>query len=81
MALSQQVKSGLIDQVLRIAQDCPIKHNNPAHCPLAEIRQLEMPERIKWINAMSDENLSYFAAYHCVCSKLKSKLLPRLDLN
>ena len=78
MKLSQQLRTDLLDTILPVALNCPFDHSNPTLCPLSVVRQLELPERLEWLNSLDDESLSYLAAYHCVCYRLKSDWLQTM---
>ena len=75
MALSQQARAELLDSILHVAVNCPVAQSEPIDCPLHEVREMELRERLKWLNRLPDDDLSYLAAYHCVCFKFKSELL------
>jgi hypothetical protein len=40
---------------------------NPADCPLYEIRQLPIEERIEWLDSKEDEELMKLFTYHTKC--------------
>jgi len=57
--------------LLSLAEVCPVEECNPQDCPLYQLRKKKFTERLKWLNALSEADLSYLAAYHAVCSNLK----------
>lgn len=67
--LTEQKKSEIRDNILGLAMNCPVGHCNPADCPLYQVRQLGLPQRLDWFRQLSDEELVYLNAYHFVCMK------------
>lgn len=59
--------------VAALAVDCPVGHSNPEDCPLHDLREQKMPARLKWLQALGEDDLQYLAAYHQVC--LNTKIL------
>ena len=60
-------KSKLTANLLELFQACPLDHCNPEDCPLFELRGLRPRQRLAWLNALSEEDLSYLASYHYIC--------------
>ena len=61
---------------LALSETCPFDHANPDDCPLHEVRKLKRPQRLKWLKALGEEDLTFLAAYHQVC--LTTKVAPKL---
>jgi hypothetical protein len=72
--MTQEEKIATRDLILRLAVDCPVDRINPLDCPLYLIRKLELPERLKWFDALTADDLQYLSTYHCICMKFKAKL-------
>jgi hypothetical protein len=53
--------------VLKLTVACPHDNSNPPYCPLHEVRKLSVEERMKWAEALSDEEMQYLGTYHQVC--------------
>jgi len=73
--MTLQHRAELLDSILHVAMSCPVDLTNPVDCPLFLMRQLDLPERIQWFNALTDDDLAYLASYHCVCMKNKMETL------
>ena len=69
--MDAQKRTELQDNILNLASNCPMEHCNPADCPLYNVRKMELPGRLEWLNALSDEDLIYLNSYHFVCTKTK----------
>lgn len=69
--INGQQRAEILDNVLSLAVGCPVDHCNPADCPLAEIRQLELGKRLEWLKSLSDDELVYLNSYHYICLKTK----------
>jgi len=54
-----------------LAEFCSVDRCNPVECPLFALRTLEPADRLRWFNALSEDDLSYLAAYHHVCMSVK----------
>jgi hypothetical protein len=67
---SAQRKNELRASVLCLAEACPVRNCNPADCPLYQLRKKKSAERLKWFDALSEDDLAYLAAYHDVCLNL-----------
>jgi hypothetical protein len=64
---STKLRANLIANLLETLESCPIGSCNPPDCPLFALRKLKKSERLRWLNALTDADLEYFAAYHEVC--------------
>ncbi len=60
-----------------LAETCPVHKDNPADCPLFTLRRMEPGDRLRWFNALSEDDLGYLASYHYVCMNLKLPSSPR----
>lgn len=69
--LTEQQKSEMWDNILSLALTCPVEQCNPQDCPLYNVRQLELPQRLQWFRELSDDDLAYLNAYHFVCMKTR----------
>jgi hypothetical protein len=54
-----------------LAKNCPVDECNPEDCPLFPLREMQRGERLRWFNALNEDDLRYLAAYHHVCMNLK----------
>ncbi len=57
--------------LLQLIEACPFDHTNPQDCPLSGVRQLRLPDRAQWIQALPEKDLVYLAAYHHICYATK----------
>ena len=62
--------------LLRLSESCPFHHANPEDCPLFPLRKIAPAKRVQWINALSESDLEYLAAYHRVCLGIRMESLP-----
>lgn len=69
------------DYVLALAGCCPVDQCNSPDCPLYQVRQLKLSDRVHWLQALDDDDLHYLAAYHHVCLTAKIRSLPKLPSN
>ena len=60
-------REALLAQVLSLSRSCPFHRCNPPDCPLYEVRKLKRAERVKWLSALAESDLSYLIAYHSIC--------------
>lgn len=58
--------------LLEVVDICPAERCNPCDCPLFGLRKLPREERLQWIDALSEDDLTYLAAYHHVCMSAKT---------
>lgn len=49
---------------------CPLG-GNPSDCPLCEIRQMSLSDRIIWLDSKSDEEVTALYGYHVRCLAAK----------
>ena len=68
---SQQKHEKLREHILRLEMECPLHHDNPHDCPLYEVRKMDLPQRQRWLESLTPENVSFLQAYHFVCLKTK----------
>jgi len=64
--VSRRVK--LERQAFTLARHCPVDGNNPAICPLCELRKLPPPARRAWVRRLPLADLEFLALYHGTCS-------------
>ncbi len=69
--MAENTKIALRDNILSLAVNCPVWRANPEDCPLYAIRRLELPQRLQWFNGLSNDDLIYLNAYHCLCAQLR----------
>lgn len=69
--LTQHLNKELREALLPLAKDCPLEHCNPQDCPLYLVRKMKPRQRWQWFEALSEEGLTYLAAYHHVCLNTK----------
>ena len=55
---------------------CPLG-NNPADCPLHDVRQMPVEERITWLESLSNDEVIAFYLQHVRCLKSKVGRDPR----
>ena len=55
-------RMGLYGRILR----CPFG-DNPAECPLHEIRKQSVAERVSWVESLSDDEANRLYALHKTC--------------
>ncbi len=68
---SQQRKDELRASLFPLVEICPVEECNPEECPLYLLRKKKYTERLEWINALSEQDLAFLAAYHDVCLNVK----------
>lgn len=51
-----------------IAYNCPTLDRQD-YCPLKKIEHFSFQEKVKWINALSEEEKETILEYHQICSK------------
>ena len=61
----------LLANTLKLSGACPFDHTNPRDCPLYLLRNMRPAERSQWLHALTEDDLSYLAAYHRVCLTVK----------
>jgi len=62
-------KDILLASLLPLTEACPVDECNHEDCPLYLVRKMKPPLRLKWFNALVEDDLEYLAAYHHVCLK------------
>jgi hypothetical protein len=55
-----------------LLDNCPILHNNPIDCPLYSIRGNCVADKQKWLESLSDEEISEILHQHGYCYMKKS---------
>jgi hypothetical protein len=60
-------KHKLRAELVSLGEFCPIDECNPEECLVYKIRKLNQPQRLQWLNALSQEELAYLNAYQKVC--------------
>jgi hypothetical protein len=70
------IPADLLPTILEVLDACPVDHCNPTDCPLFALRSLPRRKRVLWLNALSEDDLRYLAAYHKVCMGLKLAAHP-----
>lgn len=73
---SQQRKDELRASLFPLVEICPVEECNPEECPLYLLRKKKYTERLEWINALSEQDLAFLAAYHDVCLNVKLNETP-----
>lgn len=63
---AEDARLGMCGRILR----CPLG-DNPEDCPLYEIRKLPIEERVEWLNARTDEEVTELFALHSKCLEEK----------
>ena len=58
-------------ELVNLAKACPVDQCNPEDCPLFTLRQMEVEERMRWVNALEEDDLVYLATYHHVCLAIR----------
>lgn len=76
MASQADIQSDeLRDFVLALAECCPLDRCNPPDCPLYQLRKRKMAERLKWLQALDEDDVVYLTSYHYVCLTTKTEQL------
>ena len=81
MKKSPSMKSAPAIEALRanltgLLDTCPADQCNPPECPLFRVRKLGRAQRLRWFNALSEDDLKYLASYCHVCMKLRLHSRP-----
>ena len=69
--MPDEQKEELRANLLELTEACPFHHANPEDCPLFLLRKMKLRERLKWFNALTENDLVYLATYHRVCFTTK----------
>ena len=64
---SEEARLALYGRVLH----CSEEEENPEDCPLHELRQLPVEERMTWLESRTDEDVEAIFRYHLQCSTNK----------
>ena len=70
-SIRPEQKNDLRATVLELANACLFQQANPNDCPLFPVRIMKPAKRLKWVNALSKDDLLYLANYHQVCFSIK----------
>ena len=65
-SLIEEARVGMQARILR----CPLG-DNPEDCPLHEVRQWPVEERLAWLEAVTDEEVVELFKRHCECLEYK----------
>jgi len=57
--------------IAELTCECPVNKDNPADCPLANVRKLSPEERRKWVQDLPESEVNYLIAYHHLCLRTK----------
>lgn len=76
---NQHLKEEFRDELLPLAEVCPVTESNPEDCPLYLVRKLNPLQRFQWFDALGENGLAYLASYHQIC--LTTKLALKADGN
>ena len=60
-------QSELRANVLELSKACPFDQTNPEDCPLFSLRKWAPRKRLRWFNALNENDVVYLAAYHHIC--------------
>ena len=69
--MGEQPKTALRDNLLGLFKHCPVELSNPEDCPLFAVRKAGPTRRLRWFNDLTEDDLVYLNAYHCICAQLK----------
>jgi len=69
--MTNDPKLALRDNLLRLVPQCPVEQLNPPDCPLYAVRRAQPARRLQWFDALTEDDLAYLSAYHCVCAQIK----------
>ena len=61
----------LRNELLNVVPQCPVEQSNPPDCPLYAVRKAKPARRLQWFDALTEDDLSYLSAYHCICARIK----------
>jgi hypothetical protein len=62
---------GIKVHLLEVLNACPAGQCNPDDCPLYKLRLWDFPERVRWLNSLTLDDLQFLSAYHNVCMQFK----------
>jgi hypothetical protein len=74
--MPEQPKTALRDNLLSLVPHCPVEQSNPPDCPLFTVRKAGPAKRLRWFNELTEADLVYLSAYHCVCAQIKMESRP-----
>jgi hypothetical protein len=74
-AAKKKTRPGRRDELgaslISLARCCPLHERNPEDCLLFPVRKLKPSARLEWFNALTEDDLSFIAAYHHTCLNVK----------
>ena len=53
--------------LMGLAVACPVGQDNPADCPLHEVRDLPLIQRVAWVKARTQDEVKNILSYHRTC--------------
>lgn len=71
-----QLRNELLANLSALSKNCPFHQANPEDCPMFPLRKLKPAQRLAWLRALSEKELSYLATYHHVCLRIKLESRP-----
>ena len=71
-AIGHSLKDELRDIVLSLTEACPLAECKPKDSPLYLLRKMKRQQRIKWFNALDEDDLTYLVMYHHVCLSIRA---------
>ncbi|MCX6895456.1 MAG: hypothetical protein NTZ16_08180 [Verrucomicrobia bacterium] len=74
-----KTRAELESVALELIVACPLDSSNPQNCPLRQLREQPLTERVRWLRALADEELAYLVSYHQVCLNTKLQAEPLLN--
>lgn len=60
-------KNPNVARLFALVMACPVKQDNPSGCPLHNIRQLPVKERLIWVNSRTHEETLDILEHHSTC--------------
>jgi hypothetical protein len=57
--------------VIGLTVACPYDQGNPDECPLCSLRKKPIADRVRWVNSLSEAELSAIAESHADCLTAK----------
>ena len=67
----RQLRDQLLVNLSELSKACPFHQSNPEDCPLFPLRKMKPPKRLRWLETLSEADLSYLATYHHICLRIK----------
>jgi hypothetical protein len=66
-AVQSSERDRLRGYVFGLTVACPYEQDNPSDCPLCPVRQRTLPERLAWVNELTEKQLINILQYHEFC--------------